>query len=55
LLLDGLVPRPRGDLMIEVEFRVDADGIHRIRAGDQKSGKLQVVHLQVLGAPVHKP
>ncbi|HEX2686087.1 MAG TPA: Hsp70 family protein [Kofleriaceae bacterium] len=55
LLLDGLVPRPRGDLMIEVEFRVDADGILRIRAGDQKSGKLQVVHLQVLGAPVHKP
>jgi molecular chaperone DnaK len=55
LLLDGLAPRPRGDLKIEVQFRVDADGILHVRASDQTSGKLQEAHLQVLGAPVEKP
>jgi molecular chaperone DnaK len=55
LLLDGLAPRPRGDLKIEVKFRVDADGILHVRASDQASGKLQEAHLQVLGAPVDKP
>jgi molecular chaperone DnaK len=55
LLLDGLAPRPRGDLKIEVKFRVDADGILHVRASDQASGKLQEAHLQVLGAPVEKP
>ena len=55
LLLDGLIPRPRGDLKIEVQFRVDADGILHVRASDQKSGKRQEVHLHVLGAPVGEP
>jgi molecular chaperone DnaK len=55
LLLDGLAPKPRGDLKIEVKFRVDADGILHVRASDQTSGKLQEAHLQVLGAPVDKP
>jgi molecular chaperone DnaK len=55
LLLDGLVPRPRGELKIEVQFRVDADGILHVRASDQKSGKLQEVHLHVLGAPMEEP
>jgi molecular chaperone DnaK len=54
LLLDGLQPRPRGDLKIEVQFRVDADGILHVRASDQASGQRQEVHLQVLGAPVDK-
>jgi molecular chaperone DnaK len=55
LLLDGLPPRPRGDLKIEVQFRVDADGILHVRASDQTSGKQQEAHLQVLGAPVDEP
>jgi molecular chaperone DnaK len=55
LLLDGLEPRPRGDLKIEVQFRVDADGILHVRASDQMSGKHQEAHLQVLGAPVEAP
>jgi molecular chaperone DnaK len=55
LLLDGLVPRPRGDLKIEVQFRVDADGILHVRASDQTSGQRQEAHLQVLGAPVEGP
>ncbi|HSS00885.1 MAG TPA: Hsp70 family protein [Kofleriaceae bacterium] len=55
LLLDGLVPKPRGDVKIEVQFRVDADGILHVRASDQESGKHQEAHLQVIGAPVEKP
>jgi len=55
LLLDGLPPRPRGDLKIEVMFRVDADGILHVRASDQSSGKHQEAHLQVFGAPVDEP
>jgi molecular chaperone DnaK len=55
LLLDGLAPRPRGDLKIEVQFRVDADGILHVRASDQTSGQRQEAHLQVFGAPVGKP
>ncbi|MEO7729459.1 MAG: Hsp70 family protein [Kofleriaceae bacterium] len=55
LLLDGLPPRPRGDLKIEVQFRVDADGILHVRASDQTSGKQQEAHLQVIGAPVAEP
>ena len=52
LLLDGLEARPRGDLKIEVQFRVDADGILHVRASDLASGQRQEAHLQVLGAPV---
>ncbi|MBC7975742.1 MAG: Hsp70 family protein, partial [Myxococcales bacterium] len=55
LHLDGLPPRPRGDLKIEVRFRVDADGILHVRASDQTSGRQQEAHLQVLGAPVVEP
>ena len=55
LLLEGLPPRPRGELKIEVQFRVDADGILHVRASDQTSGKQQEAHLQVLGAPVAEP
>jgi molecular chaperone DnaK len=55
LQLDGLVPKPRGDVKIEVQFRVDADGILHVRASDQESGKHQEAHLQVIGAPVDKP
>jgi molecular chaperone DnaK len=52
LLLDDLPPRPRGDVQIEVQFRVDADGILHVRASDPASGKAQEANLHVLGAPV---
>src|SRR5262249_54764477 len=55
LRLDDLPPRPRGDVQIEVQFRVDADGILHVRASDRASGKAQEAHLQVLGAPVEAP
>jgi molecular chaperone DnaK len=51
LLLDGLPPKPRGDLKIEVCFRVDADGILHVRASDPDTGARQEAHMQVLGAP----
>jgi molecular chaperone DnaK len=51
LVLDGLQAKPRGDLKVEVSFRVDADGILHVKAADQQSGVEQEAHLQVLGAP----
>ncbi|MBA3392560.1 MAG: Hsp70 family protein [Deltaproteobacteria bacterium] len=51
LILDGLQPKPRGDLKVEVSFRVDADGILHVSASDPESGMRQEAHLQVLGAP----
>ncbi len=55
LMLDGLPAKPRGDLKVEVSFRVDADGILHVRASDQESGIEQEAHLQVLGAPTDEP
>jgi molecular chaperone DnaK len=51
LVLENLPAKPRGDLQIEVSFRVDSDGILHVRAADQTSGAQQEAHLQVLGAP----
>lgn len=51
LLLEGLAPRPRGDLKIEVCFRIDADGILHVRASDLESGAAQEARMQVFGAP----
>ena len=51
LLLEGLPPKARGELKIEVCFRVDADGILHVRASDAESGARQEVRLQVFGAP----
>ncbi len=51
LMLDGLPAKPRGDLKIEVCFRVDADGILHVRAADADSGAEQEARMQVIGAP----
>ena len=51
LVLDNLVSKPRGELKIEVSFRVDTDGILHVRASDPTSGTRQEAHLHVLGAP----
>ncbi|HEX5061059.1 MAG TPA: Hsp70 family protein [Kofleriaceae bacterium] len=51
LLLEGLPPKSRGDLKIEVCFRVDADGILHVKASDAESGARQEVRMQVFGAP----
>jgi molecular chaperone DnaK len=54
LILQGLPPGPRGDLQIEVSFRVDSDGILHVSASDPGTGVRQEAHLQVLGAPVEE-
>ena len=53
LVLDPLPARPRGDVKIEVSFRVDPDGILHVRAADADSGVRQEAQLQVIGAPEH--
>jgi len=55
LVLDKLPAKPRGDLKIEVAFRVDTDGILHVRASDSDSGMRQEVRLQVFGAPEAQP
>lgn len=55
LVLENLPAKPRGDLQIEVSFRVDSDGILHVKAADQSSGAQQEAHLQVLGAPTSEP
>ena len=55
LVLDQLPAKPRGDLKIEVSFRVDPDGILHVRAADADSGQRQEVSLHVIGAPTEEP
>jgi len=54
LVLDGLPSRQRGDLKIEVTFRVDTDGILHVRARDLETGSAQYAMLSVIGAPVRE-
>jgi molecular chaperone DnaK len=54
LLLENLEPKPRGDLKIEVCFKVDADGILHVSAADPESGNRQEASLQVIGAPTQE-
>jgi molecular chaperone DnaK len=51
LVLDGLPPRPRGEVRIAVMFRVDPDGILHVRAQDADTGMAREATLTVLGAP----
>jgi len=51
LVLDGLAARRRGEVKIEVTFRVDTDGILHVRARDVATGAEQQVSLTILGAP----
>jgi molecular chaperone DnaK len=52
LVLDDLPARKRGEVKIEVTFRVDTDGILHVRAHDIATGAAQEVSLTILGAPV---
>ena len=52
LVLDHLPARARGQVKIEVTFRVDADGILHVRAHDADTGAAKDVSLSVIGAPV---
>ena len=52
LVLEGLPPKRRGEVRIDVTFRVDQDGILHVRARDADSGISQEAVLEVFGAPV---
>lgn len=49
LVLDGLRPAPRGDVVIEVAFEVGVDGLLRISARDLETGVHQQATLHVAG------
>jgi molecular chaperone DnaK len=51
LILDHLAAKPRGNVKIEVTFRIDTDGILHVRAKDVDTGLAQEATLTVLGAP----
>jgi len=55
LILEDLPAAPRGQVKIEVTFRVDTDGILHVRAKDQKTGVNTEAQLNVIGAPVEGP
>jgi molecular chaperone DnaK len=52
LVLDHLPARPRGEVRIEVTFRVDTDGILHVRAHDADTGAAKDASLSVIGAPL---
>jgi len=49
LELEGLPPRPREQVEIEVSFRVDTDGMVSVRATDRKTGDERSAELSILG------
>jgi molecular chaperone DnaK len=50
LMLQGLTPRPRGEVTIEVTFVLDASGILQVRARDAQTGREQRASLDLVGA-----
>jgi len=51
LVLEGLPPRRRGEVKIEVTFRIDTDGLLHVRARDADTGIGREAALNILGAP----
>ena len=45
-MLDGIIPAPRGIPQVEVTFDIDANGILRVSAKDQGTGKEQKIVIQ---------
>ncbi len=50
LVLEGLQPRPRGEVQIEVTFHIDASGILQVHARDGVTGIEQRASLDIVGA-----
>jgi molecular chaperone DnaK len=50
LMLQGITPRPRGEVTIEVTFMLDASGILQVRARDAQTGREQRATLDLVGA-----
>jgi molecular chaperone DnaK len=51
LVLDGIEPRPRGEIRIAVTFHIDQNGILHVRARDENTGREQRADLELLGQP----
>jgi molecular chaperone DnaK len=49
LRLDGLRDARRGEVRICVTFEIDTDGILRVKAKDEETGKVQAATIHVLG------
>ena len=49
LTLDGLTAKARGQVSVAVTFEINTDGILRVRAKDQATGKATSAKIQVLG------
>jgi molecular chaperone DnaK (HSP70) len=47
IVLDGLPPRPRGEVKIAVTFSVDGEGVLKASARDEQSGKAQSVEIRL--------
>ena len=50
LVLQGISPRPRGEITIEVTFMLDVSGILQVRARDAQTGREQRASLDLVGA-----
>jgi molecular chaperone DnaK len=49
LELSGIPAAPRGGVIIEVTFEIDADGILNVRARDTRTGKETAAKIQLIG------
>ncbi len=49
LTLDGLRPAQRGQVRVAVTFEIDPDGILKVRAQDEETGRAQAAKIQLLG------
>jgi molecular chaperone DnaK len=49
LVLEGLIPRRRGETKIEVTFEIDPNGLLLVRARDLGTGKIQQATLNLVG------
>jgi molecular chaperone DnaK len=47
IVLDGLPPRPRGQVRIAVEFAIDDDGVLEASARDEQTGAAQSVRIKL--------
>lgn len=49
LILAGLRPAPRGEVKVEVTFEIDTNGILRVNAKDETTGRVQDATIKLLG------
>jgi len=50
LVLEDLPPAARGELQVAVTFEIDTNGLLQVSAVDQRTGRVQKVHVRLIGA-----